>query len=221
MSRITSAIKCVIRNCSCKRRKKCRPEDLPPVLFRTICKKDLCNHLEGRLWFHSPAYYRTIENPRRQDGLEGVGSWREGGMMYNDISDPKRGRHLNPAYILCFSEARAAPRMRSAQPRSDTQVVQLTNPEELRKRIQQRVLSDCCVIDVEWHKVLYDKTMDVSDTPEPQENRGRKYWHKPKEFAEEKEWRLIIFFQRNSMPIANDRLELHLGPCRDLFRPLP
>ena len=216
-SRIASAIKSVIRNRFCKHRKKRMTENPPPVLFRIICKEDLRNHKEGRLWFHSPAYYRTIEDPRRRDPLEDIGSWRHDGMMYNDISDLKRGWHLNPAYILCFSEASAAPRMRSAQPGGDTQVVQLTNPEELLKRIQQRILRDCNVVSVEWHKVIYDKAMEVSDASGPKGNRGRKFWHKPKEFAEEKEWRLIIFFRRNSLPIANDRLELHLGPCHGLF----
>lgn len=204
-----------------KREKDGAAESPPEVLFRATRNTDLRNHREGRLWFHSPAYYRTIEDPQLQDGLEAIGSHYQDGMKHSDISDPKRGRHLCPTYILCFSEDLAATRKYFAQPGSGTDIVQLINPEMLRNLIQDSVLPDCDVIAVKWRKVVYDKTMDVSEVPPPGGWTARKYWHKPAKFAAEKEWRLIIFF-KPTMPIANDRLELHLGrSCGSLFHLLP
>ena len=198
-------------------------EKLPAELFRAISAdsgKELDeifnNHRKGQLWFHSPAHYRTIEDSRRRDELEGVGSYRQDGKEYGDVSDSKPGRRINPTYILCFSTDETAASARFAGPRTHRRTIQLADPAGLRNRILEKVLPCCKVITAEWRKVIYDKTKDISESPDPAAGWARKFWHKPEEFAAEEEWRLIITF-RHSMPIINDRLELNLGDCHDLF----
>ena len=201
-------------------------EKPPSELFRAISagsEKELDeiynSHYDGRLWFHAPAHYQDIEDPQRQDELDGRGSYHLNGIEVCDVSDPKRGWHVCPTYILCFSADEAAASACFTGPGPSMEVIQLANPEELRNRILKRVLPDCKVIEVEWHKVVYDKTEDVPEDLNPAVGWARKFWHKPNEFAAQKEWRLIVRF-RHGMPIANDRLELNLGYCGNLFRPL-
>lgn len=201
-------------------------EKPPSELFRAISagsEKELDeifkNHYGGRLWFHAPAHYQDIEDPQRRDELDGRGSYHLNGIEVCDVSDPKRGWHVCPTYILCFSADEAAASACFTGPGPSKLVIRLANPEELRKLILKKVLPDCNVINVEWRKVVYDKTEDVPEDLNPADDWARKFWHKPKKFAAQKEWRLIIFFQPR-MPIANDRLELNLGYCGNLFRPL-
>ncbi len=192
-------------------------EKPPSELFRAISadsakelRKIFTNHNGGRLWFHAPGHYQDIEDPRRRDESEGCGSYRLNGVTVEDVS-------VSPAYILCFSADEAAASACFAEPRTPKMIIRLANPEELRILILKEVLPDCNVINVEWREVIYDKTEDVPEDLNPADDWARKFWHKPKKFAAQKEWRLIIFFQ-HSMPITNDRLELNLGYCGDLFR---
>ena len=127
----------------------------PSELFRAISadsEKELIeifnNHYDGRLWFHAPAHYQNIKDPRRRDELDGRGSYHLNDIEVCDISDAKRGRHVTPAYILCFSADETAASACLAESGPSKMIIRLASPEKLRKLILKRVLPDCDVIKV-------------------------------------------------------------------------
>ena len=71
------------------------------MLYRAVaCDSVYNNHVERRLWFRLPDYFRNVQGID-QNKLERIGSYYEGETNHFDISDE---RALQPAYILSFSE---------------------------------------------------------------------------------------------------------------------
>ena len=72
------------------------------------------------------------------------------------------------------------------------------------------------VVEAEWKEVQYSKTWEVSSDRSLDELWRPKFYCKPVEFAEEKEWRLCISL-RHSFPILNETLILNFGNLQGMF----
>ena len=176
-----------------------KPE--PPTLFRAV--KDypaVKNHLAGKLWFRSLPYFRKVKGVGT-DPLEGIGSY--------ESPDEKICRDLgneNPvAFIMSFGEQAESLKAFGEY------CLEVRHPLELKRRVEDRL---CPGSRVEWGKVQYNKVMQLEANPSPAEDRIRTYYSKPEKFADEKEWRLVIFLP---MRLLNDTLELHVGDLQDVF----
>ena len=175
--------------------------ELPTKLYRAVDKETLNNHLAGTLWFHSHAYFRKLE---KGDQLEGVGSYEDAaGNVFEDVSD----KHpLQPAYFMSFSET---PEGAKTFGREDRLILELWDPGEFRDSIK-KVLPDCGFVKVRWLQIEYIKDWVVLDESTDPTGLNRKFRCKPKEFAQEKEWRLQIQFM-HSFRIQNDVLKFRWG----------
>jgi len=188
-------------------RKAGEPE--PPTLFRFVKGNEAVeNHLTGKLWFQSLPSLRNIEG-EGQDVSEGIGSYAlPDGRRCRDVNDE------NPtAFILSFGEQAESVK------KFGEYCLEVRNPLELKRRVEDRL---CPGSQVEWRKIQYDKEMDkdnkvmqLETNPGPTESWDLMYYSKPKAFAQEKEWRLLIFLP---MRLLNDTLKLHVGDLPDVFR---
>ncbi len=190
-----------------KERSAYEPE--PPTLFRAV--KDypaVENHLTGKLWFQSLPSLRNSEGIGK-DASEGIGSYAlPDGRTCRDVNDD------NPtAFILSFGEQAESVK------KFGEYCLEVRNPLELKRRVEDRL---CPGSQVEWRKIQYDKVMNkdnkvmqLETNPGPTESWDLMYYSKPKTFAQEKEWRLLIFLP---MRLLNATLELQVGNLPDVFR---
>ena len=184
-----------------------KPE--PPTLFRVVKDyPDAENHLAGKLWFRSLPSLRNIKG-KGKDASEGIGSYAlPDGRTCRDVNDD------NPtAFILSFGEQAESVK------KFGEYCLEVRNPLELKRRVEDRL---CPGSQVEWRKIQYDKVMDkdnkvmqLETNPGPTESWDLMYYSKPEIFAQEKEWRLLIFLP---MRLLNDTLKLHVGDLPDVFR---
>ncbi len=165
------------------------------------------NHLEGKLWFRSLPYLRNIEG-KGKDVSEGIGSYAlPDGRICRNVNDE------NPtAFILSFSE------QAESLEEYGEYCLEIRNPLELKRRVECRL---CPGSRVQWRKIQYNKVMDkgnkvmqLETNLSPTESWNRMYYSKPEKFADEKEWRLLIFLP---MRFFNDTLKLHVGNLIDVF----
>lgn len=190
-----------------KERRTDEPE--PPTLFRVVKDYPAAeNHLTGKLLFRSLPSLRNSEGEGK-DVSEGIGSYvLADGRICRDVNDE------NPtAFILSFGE-----QAESVKKFGDY-CLEVRNPLELKRRVEDRL---CPGSRVEWQKIQYDKVMDkdnkvmqLETNPGPSESWDLMYYSKPETFADEKEWRLLIFLP---MRLLNDTLKLHVGDLPDVFR---
>ena len=190
-----------------KERRADEPE--PPTLFRFVeGNQAMENHLTGKLWFRSLPSLRNIEG-KGKDASEGIGSYAlPDGRTCRDVNDD------NPtAFILSFGE------QAESLKKFGEYCLEIRNPLELKRRVEDRL---CPGSRVEWRKIQYDKVMykdnkvmQLQTNPGPTESWDLMYYSKPETFAQEKEWRLLIFLP---MRLLNDTLELHVGDLPDVFR---
>ena len=175
-----------------------------PTLFRTVQENQAMeNHLSGILWFRSPSYFRNIEGIGA-DPLEGIASYTSSsGITVQDVGDDAP---VQPTFILSFSEI--------PLPQYGEYVLQVQNPLELKKRVECQLPQG--ISEVEWAKIRYDKKIRVETRLGPSEDWIRKHYSKPKEYENEREWRLIIRF-RHSFPILNKTLKLSFTDLDGLF----
>ncbi len=182
----------------------------PPTLFRVFKEKGgtdevLNNHLLGTLWFQSPRRFRKIEGAQA-DFLEGLGSYEKScGGISQDISD---STPIDPAFILCFGE-----QAESLQDLGED-YLEVQDPWELKRRVE-RSLPDGS--QVKWIKIKYDKEWKVKVDLNPSQQWFRKHCSKPKKYADEKEWRLVIFLAP-PLQLLNETLKVNVGNLQDVFR---
>lgn len=184
-------------------------EPEPPTLFRFVEGNEAMeNHLTGKLWFQSLPSLRNIEG-KGKDVSEGIGSYAlPDGRICRDVNDE------NPtAFILSFGEQAESVK------KFGEYCLEVRNPLELKRRVEDRL---CPGSRVEWRKIQYDKVMDkdneviqLETNPGPTESWDLMYYSKPETFAQEKEWRLLIFLP---MRLLNKKLKLHVGDLPDVFR---
>ncbi len=187
---------------------ECAGMSMPPTLFRVI-KEYLAveNHLLGKLLFQSPAYFREVEGIR-QDRLEGIGSYElPEGIIHNDLGDKTP---ILSAFMLCFGE------QAESLKKFGGFCLKVSSPLELKRRVENHLP---CGSKVEWKKVKYDKKWDMEVDVGPTEHGHRKYYAKPEKFAEEKEWRLMIFLPP-PLRLLNKTLEVHVGNLQGVFQSL-
>ena len=174
-----------------------------PALFRTLnCEAALTNHLCGKLWFRSLKYFRGIERPGR-DPLEGVGSYRVKGRLHKDVSDDNA---IFPAFILCFSELK--------QEKFGNFLLELQHPDSLAERVRSKFPDKTSV---QWHRVRYGKQEALDSVPGPAEHWERQHYTKPSHFADEKEWRMIVFLPP-PFRLLNETLKAHVGNLQGTLR---
>ena len=179
---------------------------VPSCLYRSVCgDAAIKNHISGRLWFRSPAYFRRIEGPA-SDALEGVGSHELDSVLINDISD---STPIQPVFFMSFSAVAGATRKFAEH------YFVLRNPRELEQRVKAALPPD--ITEVAWKKIEYTKTMRVHHFLNPSEAWHRKYFCKPERFAGEEEWRLFVLF-RHSLRLLNETMKLHVGDLAGLFQ---
>ncbi len=186
-------------------------EPEPPTLFRFVEGNEAMeNHLTGKLWFRSLPSLRNIEGEGK-DVSEGIGSYAlPDGRICRDVNDK------NPtAFILSFGEQAESVK------KFGEYCLEVRNLLELKRRVEDRL---CPGSQVEWRKIQYDKVMDkdskvmrLETNPGPTESWDLMYYSKPATFAQEKEWRLLIFLPP-SIRLLNDTLQLHVGDLPDVFR---
>ncbi len=180
----------------------------PPTLFRCVDKYPAAeNHLTGKLWFQSLPHFRNIKGAGK-DVSEGIGSYAlPDGRICRDVNDE------NPtAFILSFGEQAESVK------EFGEYCLEVRNPLELKRRVEERL---CPGSRVEWQKIKYDKVMDkdnkvmqLETNPSPTESWDLMYYSKPETFADEKEWRLVIFLP---MRLLNETFKLHVGNLMDVF----
>ena len=173
----------------------------PPALFRRVNEYPAVeNHLAGKLWFRSLPYFRSIEGERK-DILESIGSYAlPNGRICRDVND-----EASISFILSFGEE-----AESLQ-KFGEDCLEVRHPLELKRRVECRL---CPGSRVEWRKITYDKVMQLEANPSPTEDWNRTHYSKPEKFADEKEWRLVIFLP---MRLFNDTLKVHVGALLDVF----
>ena len=174
-----------------------------PVLYRAADgERAMREHLLGHLWFRSLEYFRKVEGASR-DELEGFVARTlgpQGGQEeYPDLI-------TFPAFIMCFSK--------QPLPKYGNFGLKLESPHDLAEQVRRRCPERT---EVEWCKVIYDKTEHLGAIPNPGEEWRRKHYSKPPHFADEKEWRLIIFLPP-PLWLLNDTLKLNVGNLQGLFR---
>ena len=178
-----------------------------PTLFRAFkeAPEVLNNHLLGRLWFQSLRYFRKHKGARA-DILEGIGSHKKPcGGISQDISDKTT---INPTFILCFGE-----QAESLQHFGD-HYLEVQDPWELKRRVEMQLPDESRV---RWMPIKYDKTWEVKDDLSPFEGWSRKYYSKPKEFADEKEWRLMIWLPP-PFQLLNETLKINVRNLEGVFK---
>lgn len=175
-----------------------------PTLYRALkCEAAMRNHLQGILWFRSLKYFREKEGTGR-DPMEGIGSYVVDGITHQDVGDENP---IFPAFILSFSERPLVDNFGSF-------VLKLTRPDELRNRIVCRFPERSRI---EWHRVEYDKKEELESDPSPVEGWNRKHFAKPECFADEREWRLVVFLP-SPLSILNDTLKVNVGNLQGVFQ---
>ncbi len=174
-----------------------------PVLYRALnCEAAVKCHLMGKLWFRSLKYFRGIEGPGR-DPSEGVGSYRVQGVEHRDVSDESP---IFPAFILCFSELKLA--------KFGKFFLEVRHPNDLAERVKSQFPDRT---EVKWHRVQYGKREVLDSVPSTAEHWDRKHYTKPACFAEEQEWRLVVFLPP-PLRLLNDTLKLHVGNLQGILR---
>ncbi len=178
----------------------------PSCLYRSVRGDEaIKNHILGRLWFRSPRYLRNIEN-FGADELEGIGSFNLNGTLHHDVGD---SIPIQSAFLMSFSmEADATKNF-------GEHCFVVDDPQILKTRVIDALPP--CITDVSWHQVQYTKTMSLVSEPDPSEDWYRKYFCKPQQFFDEKEWRLFISFNY-SFRILNDTLKVHVNNLQGIFR---
>lgn len=177
-----------------------------PTLYRAVRREeDARNHLCGMLWLRSLKYFRGIDEPGR-DSLEGVGTYTVQGILHRDVSDE---HPVFPPFVLCFSEIPLE--------RYGDFVLALRRPDALRDRVLSTFASGTRV---EWHQVAYHKREHLDAVPGPTEHWNRKHYAKPASFADEREWRLVVFLPE-PFRLLNDTLKPHVGNLQGLLRIMP
>ena len=175
-----------------------------PTLYRTLKREAaMRNHLQGILWFRSLKFFREKEGMGR-DPMEGIGSYMVDGMLHRDVGDENP---IFPAFILSFSE-------RPLVDKFGPFVLKVMSPDELRNRIVCRFPEGTCI---DWHRVVYDKREELDSVPNPSENWNRKHSAKPARFADESEWRLVVFLPP-PLRLLNDTLKAHVGNLQGVFQ---
>lgn len=179
---------------------------LPQTLYRRVNSEEaMANHLEGILWFRSPCYFRYIKGPQN-DPMEGIGSYNLQGCTIDDITDNKP---IQSVFFLSFSETiQATEKFRKEQ----SYILKLKDPARLREIIKTSLPPE---VMVEWGKVTYGKDMNVKYDLSLPDGIQRKYFHKPKEFVNEKEWRLVINFGRTDWIIVNKTFKCRFSALTD------
>lgn len=173
-----------------------------PPLYRSLeCPLAVNNHLQGILWLRLLKYFRELEGPGR-DTMEGIGSFTVGRIVHVDVADE---RPIFPGFILCFSEL--------PLPKFGEFILELTQPEKLRERIAHRFPQGTSI---EWSRVEYDKRPNLESVPTPSQGWDRKHFTKPEEFADEREWRLVVFLPP-PLRLLNDTIKPHVGNLQGLF----
>jgi len=160
------------------------------------------NHLQGILWFRSLKYFRSVDGPGR-DLMEGVGSYVVDGMLHRDVADEN---FVFPPFIMSYSEV--------TLPEYGKFVLKLSIPGKLCDQVRDQLPKGS---KVRWHKVRYDKTENLDTVPGPSDDWRRKHYSKPKCFAHEREWRLVIFLPP-PLRLLNYTLKLHVGRLRGLLK---
>ena len=178
----------------------------PSPLFRSVNEKvAFDNHFEGNLWFRSHAYFRRLEDG---DKLEGIGSYViPGRHAVHNVADEYPNQ---PRYFMSFSEDPNAARQ------FGNRHLRLEDPAGLLNTIRAEL--PCCnrFVEVAWHKIDYDKTMELERHPSAIELLRRQYYRKPEELVGEQEWRLEIKF-RHSFLIQNETLKFRWRRTGDHF----
>ncbi len=174
-----------------------------PPLYRSLeCPLAAKNHLQGILWLRSLKHFRQIEGPR-QDSEEGIGSYTIDGFLNVDVADE---RPIFPAFILCFGEL--------PLPKFGKFILKLTQPEKLREQVAGRFPPGTKIA---WHRVEYDKKLNLDSDPTPSVGWARKHFSKPEKFADEKEWRLVVFLPP-PLRLLDDTIKPHVGNLQGIFR---
>ena len=182
--------------------------DIPKCLYRGIgdSHEVIYNHLLGRLWFRSPAFFRMIEGPA-SDCKEGIGTYEVGNIRNVDVAD---SRPIQPAYFMSFSEDVEATRRFGGK-----HYLVLNDPVELMERVKAALPPK--ITSVTWQRIRYDKSMNLDRDPTPSESKKRKYFSKPESFSHEKEWRLFVLF-RHRLRLMNETMKLDVGNLQGVFK---
>ena len=177
-----------------------------PTLCRAVKHEaDAKNHYCGMLWFRPLKYFRKIEGPGR-DSLEGVGTYTVQGILHRDVSDKNP---IFPPFVLCFSEIPLE--------RYGDFVLALRRPDALRDRVLSNFPSGT---QAEWHRAAYHKRENLDVAPGPTEHWNRKHYAKPARFADEREWRLVVFLPA-PFRLLDDTFKPHVGNLQGLLRLMP
>lgn len=181
---------------------------LPRTLYRRVNGgAALNNHLCGLLWFRSPHYFHDVEGPQK-DSMEGIGSYKSGGISYTDVSDRNTG--VQPGFILSFTETVEATEKFGSEC-GPSFVLELKDTAKFEEFIRQELIhkTDRTAIMVDWGKVKYDKVETMNRELSPSEEYCRKYFSKPKQYEQENEWRLLITFTR--LTLFNDTIKIRFS----------
>lgn len=179
----------------------------PPCLYRSVCGEEaITNHIRGRLWFRSPAYFREVEGPGA-DELEGIGSYDLEGIHHKDVGDDTP---IQSVFVMSFSDKAEATKKYG---KGSYFVVR--DPEELKKRVQRKLPP--CITEVRWKKIEYTKTMKIQAPIDPPETWSRKYYSKPERFSDEHEWRLFILF-KHTFRLLNHTMKMDVHDLTGIFR---
>lgn len=179
---------------------------MPSCLYRSVNEDEAVkNHYLGKLWFRSPAYFRTKEGPEA-DSLEGIGSYDVRGLRHTDLSD---SIPIQAVFMMSFSaEAYATKKF-------GRHCLAVHDPQELLRRVKGALPPS--ITSVEWRKITYTKTTQVQRTLMPCEDWNRKYFQKPPHFSEEQEWRLFVLFQ-HSFRLLNNTMKVAVGNLQAVLR---
>ena len=182
--------------------------DIPKCLCRGIgdSHEVIYNHLLGRLWFRSPAYFRKVKGPA-SDGMEGIGSYEVDDVRNIDVAD---SRPIQPAFFMSFSEDADATRKFG-----ENHYLVLNDPVKLMEKVKLALPPK--ITNVTWQRIRYDKNMQLDRHPKPSVLSERKYFSKPESFSYEKEWRLFVLF-RHSLRLMNETMKLDVGNLQGVFK---
>lgn len=182
-------------------------DNTPKFLYRTVdSQKVIHNHLRGDLWFRAPSYFRR-KNGLRADQLEGIGTYKSGGQTYRDVTDE---RPIQPTFFLSTSEI---PMEKFGR------YIFKIHTQKLKEQVKERFVVPESTI--RWKRIEYGKSVECDTPLGVGEDWNRKHYSKPLEFADEKEWRLVIRLP-TTLRILNHTLKLNVGDlhgCLDLLPP--